>query len=85
MNYKKLKRIAEMCDEYRWESDGSLSVWIGYNDCRELIVDILNIDGERSPKNCVALDNLYIPSFDEILSYFINEEDIEAMFPKKTN
>ena len=28
MSYKKLKRIEEICSEYKWSEAGMLSVWV---------------------------------------------------------
>lgn len=83
MKYKHLKRIETICAEYRWESDG-LTTWIEYTDCKELLVDILNIDSSK-PIGCTAVGSLYVEKFDQVLSHYLEEEDIMTMFPKSEN
>lgn len=80
MDFKKLKLLTELIDQYEWQMGHGLAVWIEYSNCTTVFDKILEIDTERFP-NCIAeRTGIYIDHFEDILSFYTN--DIEKLFPK---
>jgi hypothetical protein len=80
MDFKKLKLLTELIDQYEWQMGHGLAVWIEYSNCTTVFDKILEIDTERFP-NCLAeRTGIYIDHFEDILSFYTN--DIEKLFPK---
>lgn len=70
MDFKKLKLLTELIDQYEWQMGHGLAVWIEYSNCTTVFDKILEIDTERFP-NCLAeRTGIYIDHFEDILSFY---------------
>lgn len=62
MDFKKLKLLTELIDQYEWQMGHGLAVWIEYSNCTTVFDKILEIDTERFP-NCLAERTGYLDKF----------------------